>query len=102
MPEQKDTIAAILGASAALAGLLLVFVGFVYARGESYETKRGDKFKLIAKFGVVPFLVALACTLSSAEWMLGHRDLFVCSIRLFQCSVVLTAAYGSAVLLFFL
>jgi hypothetical protein len=43
MPERKDIILAVIGASVALASLLLVFVGFVYAHAETFETKRRDR-----------------------------------------------------------
>jgi hypothetical protein len=102
MPEQKDTIAAFLGASAALAGLLLVFIGFVYARGEAFETKRGDPFKYTAKLGAIPFLVTLACTWVSAEWFLGSAWAYSWSVWLFRSGLALTAAYGVVTLVFLL
>lgn len=103
MPEPKDTIAAILGASAALAGLLLVFVGFVYVRGEAYSTKRGDVFKIVAKLGVFPFLLALSCTWFSMEWFKTSAAwAFWWSIHSFEWSLYATAIYGVATLLFYL
>jgi hypothetical protein len=104
LPEQKDTIAAILGASAALAGLLLVFVGFVYARGESsYNTRLGVKFKIAAKFGLAPFVVSLVCTSCCTEWMVWRPQfLFAWSIRTFEATIVLTALYGSVIMISFL
>jgi hypothetical protein len=41
---------AALGAAVDRAGPLLVFVGFVYARGEAMASKRGDRFKNVADF----------------------------------------------------
>jgi hypothetical protein len=102
MPEPKDTVIAILGAAAALAGLLLVFIGFVYARGESYETKRGDRFKAVAKVGTGPFVVTLACAWFSLEWLLGNAWAYPWSINLFKAGLVLTALYGVVTLLFYL
>jgi hypothetical protein len=102
LPEQKDTIAAILGASAALAGLLLVFVGFVYARGEDYSSRRGDAFKIVAKLGVAPFLLALACTWFSVRWFTGSEWAFWWSTHSFEWSLYLTAIYGAVTLLCYL
>jgi hypothetical protein len=102
MPEQKDTIVAVLGASAALAGLLLVFIGFVYARGESYETRRGNRFKIVAKIGVVPFLVTLACAWFCLEWLTGTQGAYSWSIGFFKLGLVTTAIYGAITLLFYL
>jgi hypothetical protein len=84
VPEKKDTIVAILAASAALAGLLLVFVGFVYARGEGYSSRLGDRFKNVAKAGVLPFLLALACTWLSVECLMGSLWAFSWSIQSFK------------------
>ena len=104
MPEPKDTVAAILGASAALAGLLLIFVGFVYARGEGFSSKRGDAFKVVAKLGVIPFLIALACAWLSIEWLTGSHPqwAFDWSVQLFKGSLILTAVYGAVTLVFYL
>lgn len=102
MPEEKDTIGAILGASASLAGLLLVFIGFVYARGETYSTRRGDVFKYVAKLGAVPFLITLACTWFSVVWFTGGKWAYSCSIYLFEASLILTAIYGTMTLVYYL
>jgi hypothetical protein len=102
MPEQKDTIIAVLGASAALAGLLLVFIGFVYAHGESYETRRGNRFKAVAKIGVAPFLVTLGCAWCCLEWMTGSPGAYAWSINLFKIGLGTTALYGAVTLLVYL
>lgn len=52
MPE-KDTALAIMGAAVGLAGLLLVFSGFLLARAAQYESKRGDVYRVFAKFGLL-------------------------------------------------
>jgi hypothetical protein len=51
MPEPKDTIIAILGASGALAGLLLVFTGFIFAQAASEVT---GSFARAAKIALYP------------------------------------------------
>jgi hypothetical protein len=102
MPELKDTVLAVLGASTALAGLLLVFIGFVYARGESYETRRGDRFKIVAKIGIVPFLLSLACAWFCLEWLTGSQWAYFWSITLFKLGMVATAFYGTVTMLVYL
>jgi hypothetical protein len=102
MPEQKDSIIAAFGASAALAGLLLVFIGFVYVRGESYSTVRGDRFKWAAKAGTVPFLVTLACAWCCFEWLTGSEWAYWWSILFFRIGMIATAFYGTATMILFL
>ncbi len=41
------------------AGLLLKFAGFLFSKAASYDTARGDKFRMLAKFTLLPVLVAL-------------------------------------------
>jgi hypothetical protein len=43
MPEPKDVVIGILGASGALAGLLLVFGGFIFAQAASFPASTDDK-----------------------------------------------------------
>lgn len=96
-------MAAFLGASAALAGLLLVFIGFLYARGEGYaNVRRGDLFKNVAKVGVLPFLVTLACASLSAEWFLGSAWAYDWAVWLFRIGLIATEVYGATTLLFLL
>jgi hypothetical protein len=49
---EKDTTIAAFGAAIGLAGIVLVFMGFVSAQGEGFQNnKRKDAFKRVAKFG---------------------------------------------------
>ena len=67
---EKDTIIAAIGSAIGLAGLLLIFVGFVYTHGESFSseaTKR--KFQRVAKAGIAPFSVALASAWFCLRWL---------------------------------
>jgi len=100
--EPKDVIGPVFGAATSLAGLLLVFVGFVYARGESYNTKRGDRFKLIAKLGIVPFLVSLLCAWLCLQSLSGAAWAYDTAILSFRITILLTAGYGICTMLFFL
>jgi hypothetical protein len=58
----RESALAILGAAIGDAGLLLVFAGFLLIKADSYQTKRGDKFRWIAKAALIPLLAAIACT----------------------------------------
>ncbi len=100
--EPKDVVIAILGAAVGLAGLLLVFVGFVFSRAEAFTTRRGDRFRLIAKLGVVPFIASLVCACLCMEWMDGRFGLYWWCVQSFKLDIALTAAYGTVTLLRFL
>ena len=54
---EKDTIIAALGCAIGLAGMLLVFFGFVYAHGESFANV--SSAKRVVKTGLVPFSLKL-------------------------------------------
>lgn len=102
MPEHKDVMGAFLGAGSALAGLLLVFIGFVYARGESYESRRGDVFKKAARLGIIPFLSDMVSCGFASAWLLGCWWAYGWTVWTFLIGLVLTALYGTVTLLFVL
>lgn len=76
-------------------GLLLVFMGFVYARGESYGTRTGDKFKWVAKVGILPFLITLLCAWICLKWLTGSAWAYAYSILCFEVGLYATAIYGA-------
>jgi len=93
---EKDTIIAALGSAIGLAGLLLVFIGFVYTHSESFTvetTKR--KIKNVAKVGIAPFSVALASAWFCLRWLqwCSPTDYFLV-LLLFKVTLTLTLAYG--------
>ncbi len=102
MENLKDLAVAILGAAVALAGLLLVFVGFVYARGEAMASKRGDRFKHVARAGIAPFLVSLGCAWVCVTFLEGDASALVPAILLFRADLVISAVYAAIVLFIYL
>jgi hypothetical protein len=93
---EKDTILAAIGSAIGLAGLLLVFVGFIYTHGESFSnaaTKR--KYQRVAKAGIVPFSVALVSAWFCLRWLqwCGPTD-YLLALLLFKVCLLLTFAYG--------
>lgn len=77
-----------------LAGLLLVFSGFLLSKAESFETKRGDRYRAIALSGLIPLLAALSCSwiavwaLQGAPWSSLHL------LGVLKITLVFTAAYA--------
>jgi hypothetical protein len=62
---ERDAALAVLGASIALAGLLLVFIGFILPRTETYSQQTADKFRWLARAGLIPFMASLFCAWAS-------------------------------------
>jgi len=90
----RDTILAVLQSGMALAGLLLIFSGFLFSRAGSYSTKRGDVFTWLARATLLPVLLAIGLSwisveaLDGAQWASRHLFLFV------GIMLAVTAAYA--------
>jgi len=100
MVEPKDIVIAILGASAALGGFVLVFLGILITSKESYGGATGDDVirpyrlsgtALLGAFGLCLITVAL-----SLLWLIngGSLGLYDATIALF--AIELVAVFGSA------
>jgi hypothetical protein len=91
----KDVALGILGASIGLAGLLLVFVGFLLAAASQIDLRKTRVLmKTVASFALVPFLCCLACALESIYTIEGSA--FSAEHLLFSAKIVLgvTAIYA--------
>jgi hypothetical protein len=97
----RESVLAVLGASVGLAGLLLVFVGFVYGRAETFDTRRGDIYRYVAKAGLIPFLASLVCAWLCLDAVICDES-FVPSIVAFRVTLIATGLYGVIALLFYL
>lgn len=100
MVEPKDVVIAILGASAALGGFVLVFLGIVITSKESYGGATGDEVlrpyrvsgtALLGAFGLCLVTVAV-----SLLWLIngGSTGLYDSAIALF--AIQLAAVFLSA------
>jgi len=100
MVEPKDVVIAILGASAALGGFVLVFLGILITSKESYGGATSDDVirpyrlsgtALLGAFGLCLITVAL-----SLLWLIngGSLGLYDATIALF--AIELIAVFGSA------
>ena len=60
----KDEVLAILQAAIAIAGLVLVYSGFVLSKGAALtDVRKARKFQRLAKLALIPVLASLACAL---------------------------------------
>jgi hypothetical protein len=109
MPDiAKDVMIALLGSSVAFAGLLLVFSGFLFAQANYFpsastpnETIR--KYKSAGRWGLVPFLMALAVTAAAFAWMVHPSPCFYWSAVIgFAFLIAASAFYGAFMLIEYL
>jgi hypothetical protein len=104
LDNSKDLVVAILGAAVALAGLLLVFCGFLYSQADSFPSTTDDtlldKYRNAAKLGVVPFLGCLAIAALAGAWLRSPSpSLLSVSWYGFLALLVTVGIYGSVVIL---
>jgi hypothetical protein len=100
--EHKDVVLGLLGASAALAGLVLVFLGLIVAAygGLAGDTPKSVKAPLRRVGGMIllPFGLGIICMAAAVAWLLllgGGSGLYVATVTLFLLQ--LTALAGTSV-----
>lgn len=93
----KDIALAIIQAAVAIAGLVLVYSAFLVAKASGYG-KRGDKFLILTRLGLVPVISALFCSGMGVRVLLGGHwgQHWASSWLLFGFEIVLalTAIYA--------
>ena len=100
MGERKDVILGILGASGALAGLLLVFGGFIFAQAASFPSSTDDqiidKYTKAGRLAIFPFWGFLITMLLSMGWLLHPSQcVYAVCVSLFIILVIGTGVYGT-------
>ena len=95
----KDIALALLQASIAIAGLVLVYSGFLAGRAADFKgDRRGDKFIWLARGGFIPVIAALFCcgmgvrVLRPGAW--GNTWSSMWLILSFEIVLALTAIYA--------
>jgi hypothetical protein len=102
--ELKDVIIAVVGASVAISGLLLIFCGFLFAQAASFPPSTSDKlidrFRRVARFGLIPLLGALLDAGFAFRWMLSPSPVvYLIAVFGFAALLVVTGIYGAVAIL---
>jgi amino acid transporter len=98
---QKDVILAILGASAALAGFVLVFLGIIIASYQSYSggvpEQVVDPYRTLGRILLGAFGLCLIAVLVCLVWLVGGgpNQAYGPTVALFVAELV--AVFGAAV-----
>jgi hypothetical protein len=101
-PELKDAMVAIIGGGVALAGLLLIFSGFLFAQAALLDQRAAvenkayiEGFRATARLGMVPFSVALLlAALGLVYWEKPTQCVAQTAIWGFIALSVATVGYG--------
>jgi hypothetical protein len=93
LPDQ-DTILAVLSSGIALAGLLLVFSGFMMAKAESLSSLRGDKYRYLSLGTLVPILFAIFLSWLSIDAIQGNKWAGYHLLIFLKIQLALTGAYA--------
>jgi hypothetical protein len=94
----------VFGASVGLAGILLIFVGFIFSHAESFQNiKRQRAFQRIAKIGLIPFAICLVAAWLSLGWLQEQNaSIYFFALLSFKVSLCTTLLYGVISVVFFL
>ena len=97
----------VLGASVSIAGLLLVFSGFLFTQAATLPATMSDeiidRFRRGGKLAMVPFLLSLLVAGASFWWLLHQTVWLYDQISYgFMLLLVVTAAYGALTILRYL
>jgi hypothetical protein len=97
--DLEPLIAGVLGGAVSLAGLLLVFSGFLFARAASFglnvDNAIPNRFKLAAKIALLPFAIALVLTVGSMlYWLYPSQNVAYAIMAGFAALLLVAGVYG--------
>jgi len=91
------------GAAVSLAGLILVFIGFVFTRAESMGTAAlTKKYKNVARGGVIPLIPLMASGWLCLNYLSGDPGAYGLALLAFRTGFVVTAVYALVVLFIYI
>ncbi len=98
--DPKDVMLAILSASASIAGLVLVFSGFLVSQYMALDAERTNerlikRLRNFARWGVVPFVCSILAGGLSFKWLTDPcQTYYDNAIYSFECLGIFTLVYG--------
>jgi hypothetical protein len=91
LADTTQNAGVVLQTSVGLAGLLLVFIGFVFSRAESTgSSRRADKYKNTARAGFIPFVLSLFCAWLCMNSMGGTVGAYDWAVVIFRFAIITT------------
>ena len=93
MPD-SGVLSAILGSNISIAGLVLVFSGFLFGKANEFQTRYGDKFKWLAVGGVIPALSSIVAAWLCVDALQGNQWDAVHAFLGLKVSIAFTAIYA--------
>lgn len=102
-PDRNLIAATLLQTSVALAGLLLVFVGFIYAKADQFtSSKRADTYRNLARGSILPLVPALLCAWQCLSALHGNAAAYDMAVVCFQAALIISALYAFVALFMYL
>jgi len=98
---EKDVVLAILGASAALAGFVLVFLGIIIASYQSYSGEVSElvvePYRKIGGILLAQFALCLVAVLACLAWLVGAGPSWAYGATVGLFAVEVSAVFAAAV-----
>jgi hypothetical protein len=69
-------------------------VAFIYTKAESFQTKRGDVYKHVARAGFAPLLIFLIVMWLALNAMTGSTAHYDITVLMFRSGMVVTGIYA--------
>lgn len=98
----KDVVLALLGVSAGLVGLVLVFLGFLIAAFQSFDATTPktvlDRYRRAGVAVLVAFGIGVLCVVAATAWLVdlgNNRFLYLATVWLFAAQIA--AVLGATV-----
>ena len=105
-PDQS-LIETLFSGALTLAGILLVFVGFIYSRVQAFPSTTDNtvmrRYTVVAKLGTLPFVMALLLTGLTFQDLAAHgTSLWPITRTVFWIEMVMLFLYGTVSILYYL
>jgi hypothetical protein len=92
---ERDTLLAVVGGDVGIAGLILVFAGFVITKAESFAVvRKANAYRWIARLSLIPILASLGSAWLSIDAIEGCAWCGEYSLYSLKIVLALTGTYA--------